>query len=506
MAESIKLFTHPEYDAKVGDWITARDLYEGNHEVLTSEKYLWPHHIERGQGVRLFQARGQRTRYLNLSEILCSIWVSQFYKSDPDLAEVEPLFDVNIKDVDGAGTSLGTFIQEDITLSFLNFGKVIALVQASAIEGTTAAEVERQGARPFVQLISPLALKDWAVETQDPKRMGRYNFIRFEEIVILPRVSPEEPVKRVCRSQAHAVIGGAYTVTIYECELDDHGNLKCDSNKNPAWEKVSESVVSRVRGDALTEIPVVIYETEAWLKDANQESIRYHNLRSRKDNIEHFQMYQEVFYKLRDPENTTRINALGEGARTVLGIDEDMGAIAPVDASGWADTLTDALLTTFRVGLNQARSLPMDSKAGQSSDSIGAEREHTTALVKSTIGELEDIINQIVQIWASFTNGAKEFEGKIKLSRNVEIRSADDAITQFQALEADMRKVPIWIKTELKKWANKFGYTEDEAGEIVKAIESTSFTPQTSFTENRQSLITNALNGVNGEQRNGAGI
>lgn len=452
------LYYHPDYLQRQADWIKARDLYEGRHDVLTRSEYLWYHQIEKNSSDptarEIRRSREERTRYLNFSEILISLLTSLFFKQSPRPDEdLRKLLEATNSEnnIDGFGTNLNSFIKDKVLGSLLNYGKVIILVDSFPVQATSLADQVDKKIRPYMELIQPLKAMDWSREALDSSRIGEWNFFRYEFEGVLPRVrANQEPQIRRFSHELY-VEGGNYTITQYYVDLDknfrvipDHWDAK---NVSAEWQG-GES-----KSTDFNHIPISIYESESWLKDANEEALRYYNIRSNRDNIIYQQGYQDKYIVGVDATDRARVQAISEYVTKFLPENGNAFAIEPVDPIAYEKAEKEAISNIFKVGLNRLSSLPEDSRESPSSESIDKQNEFTFALIQSELTEIEDVVNNAFKDFAEFY-GVSNFEGKIEIDREISEEDFDQFRNTWFAFKDLFIKYPE-IEPEIAKKALK---------------------------------------------------
>lgn len=476
------LYTHPEYRQNQEDWILARDLYEGDHNTLVS-KYLWYHAIEQiandPQSSKLRTLREQRTRYLNISEILISIWQSIFFREPvrPN-KEFKALLDEHDgeENIDGKGTSLDSFAKNHVLVSALNFGKTIIVVDSFPIQPRNLAEQRTLGIRPYMELISPLDAPDWSEETGDPARLGNFNFFRYQFCGVMPRSRPDQEPK--ARRYSYALIqnGNSYEAQVNYVDVD--ANFQAvkehwDVEKNTeAWQDGGTFPGPAEVGS----IPVVVIGGESWTYDANQESLRFFNLRSTKDNILLQQGYQDKYLKGISPDEAGKYaKAFNEYAYKVLPENGDAFAIEPVSVASYESAEQEAIRNAFKVGTNKLHSLPSDSKESPGAEAQAKDSELTYALVQSTITEVENGLNRAVKYYGEFA-GKKDFQGRVELCKNVTPESFSEFVTIHSVFRDLLSKVPGYDQETARKAIKRARFDSEKEAELLKAIDSVDIT------------------------------
>lgn len=480
------LYNHPDYLQKQPNWIKARDLYEGRHEVLTRGEYLWYHQIERNTGdptaSNIRRSREERTRYLNFSEILISLLTSLFFKNSPrpdnDLSKLLEQTDA-ASNIDGFGTNLESFIKDNVLSSLLNYGKVVILVDSFPLQPANLGEQIDRKIRPYMELIEPLKAMDWGRESLDSERLGEWNFFRYEFEGVLPRKrASDEPQLRRYSHELY-LDAGRYAIQEYYVGLDKNFNVTPEH-----WDNKSQSaewITGDIRATDFDHIPISVYESESWLKDANEESLRYFNIRSNRDNIIYQQGYQDKYVTNIDPTDVKRIRAVSEYVTKLLPENSNAFAIEPVDPIAYEKAEREAISNVFKVGLNRLRDLPIDSRESQSSESVDKQNEFTFALIQSELSEIENVVNDALRDFAAFY-GASDFEGKIGIEREISEEDFDqfrntwfafkDLFTQYPEIQPEIAKKALKkLKIEKEKEQELMQLIGDK--EIIQETEET---------------------------------
>lgn len=445
---SVTLFEHPDYSELAKHWTVYRDLYEGKHDILIAPQYLWYHQQELisdpdGYSAQIRRVRAERTRYLNIPEIIVSLWTSYFFKEEPmlDDATTELLAEDDAEDnIDGKGTSLFGFIKDGILKNYLIYGKPIVLVDAFPGEVRSEGERRNLGLRPYMELLNPIAVMDWSFEENDPKRLGLLNMLRHEYQIIRPRFQSTKP-ETVRYSDTLSVEGGKYTVYRDMMGSDENQSL-VKSSDGTVWER--EDVIET----GLTEIPVSMIEAESWIKDVCQETLRVYNLRSSKDNIEYYQAYQKIF--VTGVTTQEQQKALSENIVALLPAGATWGSIEPVDTSSLERSIQQGIDNAFKVGLNLGRQLPADSRAGQSEGAQSEEKTNSYMLVESALDDIETLVNDCMEDYAAF-KGRSDWEGHIELSRDIGEKNFDEFIQLWQSFSDALRGSEIVKRAALQK-------------------------------------------------------
>lgn len=474
MADPIKLFNHPTYKSNKPDWIRYRDCYEGNHETLVSDVYLWKHHIEsktdpNGTGQLLRNGRELRSRYLNIPEIIVSIWKSFFFRKAPRIPEstLKYLGDA-INDIDGNGTSLHSFLKDDVLESLLVYGYVYILADAFNVRAANLAEEMAVGARPYLGVLPPLSVVDWQ-KSAEPATLNEYEALRYEYKLVEPRSDLTSKPKTQRYSKILSLNkAGQYEIQKYKAKETEPGKV----NNATDWETDGTPIIT-----TLKKIPVSSIESESWIHDVCEETLRHFNLRSSKDNILHQQGYTRAFLIGVDPENQNQIQAINEYVMPIIKKGGDIKWMPPTDVSGLDAAEKDAAITAFKQGLNLLRHVPADSGIAQSAETITAEKDERLAVIESTIDELETLINHALGNFAAFQN--QELPENIELNRDISEQSLEEFAQVYDSFSHLFSKSEVIEKEVAKKAVSKLKLGKEGTKSALEALEEVSFSAAT---------------------------
>ncbi len=491
---------HPDYICNKDAWKIYRDLYEGKRECITSADYLWytslerkspPSLVEQKKILNIRYDREIRTRYLNIPEIIVSIWQSMFFRQEPVLDTVALDFFEQIpsKDnIDGSGKSLYTFIKDCVAQNLCVFGKAIILADAFGSTAKNKSQETELGLRPFLESLDPLCVPDWEIETGDSKRIGKYNMLRHEYDLVMPRNGDASAQPRLIRySELHTTDGKQHTITRYTTEVDQTGQYKTvdKDTKQAIWKQDGETLIT-----GLIEIPVTVIKSESWIKDACEETLRHYNLRSVKDSIEFNQGFQRVWIKGVDTSNPDAISALSEYVIGALPENGSVEVVDPVSTSEMKESINQALENAFKVGLNQQRRLPATSNQAQTAEAQTEEKDPTIALIESQIDELETAINDALVNFAAFA-GVKDFQGRITLVKDVRREDLNTWLQLWTTFRDDFDKIPSVKKAALKKALGKLDLENEE--ELYNDLEAANLNVNNS--DQRARILSTIANG-----------
>lgn len=477
---AIKFNEHPEYEKNEESWETYRDLYEGDHQKLISQKYLWPHELEYSNqaastdpstgtvetaGAKIRRIRAQRSRYFNLFEPVISTWISMALSKPMRFdEELSDMLGTDIDNIDGNETSLANFIMGPFALSYFRDGKAIVLVDAPENTAASRAEEAASGFRPYLEVLDVLEVKDWQLSST---RRGQLDWIRYEYEVIKPRESAEQEPEECeyCKVLRFNEATGIVEVAIYE-----------EDEKTEEWKTVSDFQPL----DGLTELPIsMTFNNVSWVRDVSELQLVLFNLMSAYYNQLNTQAFQRVFVSgdLQDKH----LISISEYAVSVLPQEAKPYVIEPSNT----DALTAAIGSTvdqlYRVAFNRTRGVAMDSKEAPGAATLKEMSTELIALLIHAVGELETAINQALKHYAIFKLGAergRNFNGRVTLSRDITAEDINLQIQMFLAYRDEIRNIQSWRKAHLRKVAVSMGYNNDERQEILKDIDNLEPLPQ----------------------------
>lgn len=500
-ANGIQLYRNPDYARQYPNWKRYSDLYYGDYRTMRGADYLWYHKIESlndADSRRLRASREQRTRYLNLPEINVSLWQSLLFRDEPILdAEALKNLDGAEHDIDGNGNSFTTWLRDYACRDYLVFGNVIALTDAFPFVAASKKQEQTLGLRPFVELLSPLNVVDWGIEAGDPKRVGKYNFLRHEYDVTLPRTRSRE-APRVRRQSAELMLdGGVYTLQMYSgptYEADKSGSLKPLSiDASSPWSLDGAPVATKLK-----ELPLTVINSVTWIDGVCEETLRHYNIRSNKDNILYNQGFDQIFIKGISANDMPAFNAaMNEYTKIFLPENGDAFKLDATEVAAYERAEAQALDAVFKVGLNQLHSLPGDSKIIAAADSQNAQKDNTYATIEASIEQLETFANDILVRFEEFKTGGKRPPGKIDFCDNVSDQNITDFMTVWAGFRDMFRGIEEIEKPAAKIAVEKLGFNEKELKLAQEAIDRASFgqANQQQIAGRRADAVATALNG-----------
>jgi hypothetical protein len=168
-------YTHPDYDANVKKWEKYIDLYCA-HEIYN---YIYKHPRETTES---WEARVGRAYLYNYASSVVDLFVSYLFSvnivreetSDENMkSEIQTV----LSDADMKGTTYDVFIRTAATFAQV-MGWVGVLVDAPSIDtDNLLSERDRKdkGIRPFLKMILPMHLLDWAIDD-----FGKFLWVKIE--------------------------------------------------------------------------------------------------------------------------------------------------------------------------------------------------------------------------------------------------------------------------------------------------------------------------------------
>ena len=441
---------HPVYAAQKSKWETYRDLFEGDHDVLISGKYLWYHELELSEevpeganeavGVKIRRIRAQRSRYMNMTEPVVSNLISMAFSKpfEPD-DKVKELLGDAIDNIDGEGMSLVNFITEKIAVAYFRDGQPIVLVDAGTNTAETRGKEVENGFRPFVELLDVLSVPDWQFATTGNK--AQYKSLRHEYEVIEERNNLREVPKAVKYCKEYSV-GKVEVFT---------------KNDKEEW-KFKEDIIPTAPVGVWKEVPIsTIRANESWIKDVSEPQMVLFNLMSAHFNQLNTQAFQRIFVAGLDNKSSIAISEYA-----VSGI--PLAAVPHVIEPSSCEALLSAIGLTqdwiAKVAFNRTRSLAADSKESPSDDTIAEMNVELIKLLKVALEQIETLVNQMLRHFAMFKYGPEKgatFDGKVTFSKDIDTKAVSQRLEMFAIYRDEIRKVLEWRKAELKRGRRRDG-------------------------------------------------
>ncbi len=424
-----------------------------------------------GAGLKLRNIRAKRSRYLNLTESVVSRWLSFLFRREPNIPEsLKTILGKEIYDIDGKGTSLETFIRENIGGHYVLYGRPTVLVDTAAVQAATLADAKREGARPFLEMLNPLEVVDWEM-TEDISRVGQFKFLRTEFDLVEPRTTYTQKPTKARYSKAFIYEGGAEVQRLYKLNRSDK-NL--DSNE---WEQQGPDLII-----PNTRLPISQVQCDSFVKDASEMQLLVFNTMSAESSALNAQAFQRVFIagNLKESQkmmlNEYLINFLPENA--------SVQTVEPFNSAPLQQARDAFIEMTFKVAFNQLNTVSADSKAMPGAETRREMKDEFVALVQTSLSEIEDLVNRAMADYVFKKNGS-EYTDRITFDKQITEDDIDREIAIWQAHVDDFKKIPTLHKGIIAKHAKYFGLPDEE--KIVEEIESASLESNTQDLQQQRS-------------------
>jgi hypothetical protein len=475
-SSAVKFYEHPQYCKWKDKWETYRDLFEGDHEVLVTPKYLWPYELESseepatgrnpltgapwtiGQKVRLLRTR--RSRYLNLFEPIVSTWISMaFSKPLVITPKVRDMFgDAELNDVDGERTSLENFIKNKIALAYFRDGTPYVFVDAPGSpdgESQFANKLKEReaGFRPFMEMLGVLDVPDWQLATEGP-RAGKLDALRYSYRAIAPRrrLTEEPKLADYCKL-LEVTPDGRYVQTVYRLEGDN-------------W--VVEKQLPVTGWD---EIPVATVEgNEPWVKEIAELQLLLHNYISGWSNLINASCFQKVFFVIPGATENHKV-AVSEYAYPILPDGSDVKSVNSADVTAHTEAIAWTVNQMYRVAFNRTRGLSDNSLEAPGADTLREMNAELADLLKVALVEIEGVANQAINFYARF-KGQADFQSDLKFDTDLSPEDMTALSEMFLTYRDEIRKILAWRKAHLKKVALKEKFDDEDTKAILKEIDA----------------------------------
>lgn len=447
----MKLYNHPEYDAKLEKYIEARDLYQGEQKILKSQKYLWPHELElqsQGQGIRAI--REQRSAYTNFVEPIISLWTSLFFKKDPileDEATIRVLGE-DLENIDGKGASLNTFIQDKILINSMLYG--MPIIQVSALGDRPAnlgIESQSKKYKPIAEIISPIDFVDWAIEVNKPESLNKLKFCRYEYKEEQLRETAQDPIQYIEKSLEYRIN-----------QTDNLEKIKYVKKKKDGKDTNEWEVESSQEFTDWQEIPIVLSINISWIKDLVPHVLKYFNLESVIDNICLYQAHQRIF--LIGDLSKTQVVAATEYCYSNLPQGSTIETIEPTNTQAVEARLGQVLNNIFRIAYNQTRMMSQDSNAVQSSDTIKQEKEGVYNLISAQAKYYEKLVNDMLVLMAKYKG--QDIKPNFRFNIDANDINIDAFIKLIALFKDELSKIPNARKQLISKVLSDVGVDSNE--------------------------------------------
>jgi hypothetical protein len=451
---------HPSYAEKAEDWKVYRDLFEGKHSTL-AEQYLILHRIEKSAlegSVALLQTRRERSFYTNHASRIFKRYTGLLFQNGIQLDdETIRLFDEYgaQEDIDGQGNSLEEFIKRSLFKDRFLYGQCYLLTDSTKAEPKerTKAQRKAENIRPFWKMLSPLAVKDWQFYQGGPE-MGKLQGVRAEFAEMQQRATLEEAGKIIEGYYLYQMIDSTYVVSRY---------IKVGDTKESKLVLDESFPIS-----GIDKLPIAtIKEIDSYLKDVEPHTRKVYNLDSNISNILHHQGYQDRAL-IGNIEKKT-VLAQGEFVNNIFPVGTEIVVTEPVYPQGSMEERNRAEGEVWKTAFHLTRMMPADSKDGEAADTLDKQREDLKAFIVTELQSIENLLNKGLQHFAMFA-GEPSFQGKITLDKNVDLTNFAEELQAEIAYAEDIKQVPTWRKSVLKKRAREMQVENIE--EIEKEIDA----------------------------------
>jgi len=436
---------HPSYDEKAKYWKIYKDLFEGKHDVLADE-YLILHRIEKSQlqgSVDLLQTRKERSFYTNHASRIFKRYTGLLFQNGIQLdEETERLFDEYgaQEDIDGQGNSLEEFVKRSLFKDRFLYGQCYLLTDATKAEPRERTKQQRkaENIRPFWKMLSPLAVKDWQYYQSGPD-MGKLQGVRAEFVEMQPRATLEEAGKVIEGYYLYQMLENTYVVSRY---------IKVGDTKESKL--VLDESFPIVGIDTL---PIAtIKKIDSYLKDVEPHTRKVYNLDSNISNILHHQGYQDRAL-IGNIEKKT-VLAAGEFVNNIFPIGTEIVVTEPVYPQGSMEERNRAEGEVWKTAFHLTRMTPGESRDTESAETLDKQREDLKTFIVTELQSIENLLNKGLQHFAMFA-GEQNFEGKISLDKNVDLMDFEEELQAEIAYAEDIKRIPTWRKSVLKKRARE---------------------------------------------------
>jgi len=450
MTDPIELYCHPDYLRQERRLTMYFDLYQGDHDVLTrGDTYIPFHEYERNKknGAAFRKARMARTRVLNLVEPVVSVWTSVIFGEEPVMdQETLDLYGDAIKNVDGRGSSLLTFLRDELAVCRFRDGRVAVLTDAYPFAGQTLAD--QVDLRAFHQILPALAVKDWQLSDT-----GSYRMVRWEYQAVEPRESlTQEPAENTYSRVLALTASG---VESRRFKLAQGGR----------WEEAGPAAVIK----NFTELPVAAVPFgESWVKDVCEQQIEVLNHTSNLNNQLHAQGYDRTVFIGDVGQETER--AWHEFSGVVVPPGTQVQNLPAADVSNLRQRLLDCKGDLFKVAFNRIAGLAEDSKVGQAVETLREQKDEMIRLVVSQVEEFENVANKMARDWAVYV-GNTAFNGRVTFNRDISTEDIEKVIDLYAVFKQDIDKNLPAKKGLMKKVIARFDLPEELEEEALAEVD-----------------------------------
>lgn len=448
----IKLYNAPEYDAAYPEYKKNSELFEGDHSVMTSAKYLPLHSLEEDISVdganKARKTREALSRYTNFPKRAFRRYKSIIFQIDPVFDEEAQAFleEHGLYDnIDGKGTNIISFIKNELFKNKFIYGDSFLL--------TTS-----QNDSPIWDSLTALNVKDYSVTN------GKLSLFRYEYPVIEPRTSSTEKPKEMIYSDEFILEGETVKLNRYKKEKKQ-GQI---TGQNNAWEKdISDQVIT-----GFTEIPIAFSFGDSFITDASNDILEYHNIKSSLMN----QLYHQAFDRTIIAGNVDKDQIFAFSAYSVTIIRSTDGNqptitnIPAADTTALRTQLAESGQNVLKSFYHYTRSIANDSGVGESAESQEAAKEDLLNVIKTEVADLERQSNQGLQHLATQA-GVTNFNGTVTFNKKFNVIDLQAEINQELAyLGIAERRSQTLYKSILKKGVKRLNLENEP--KIIEEIDA----------------------------------
>lgn len=456
----MKLIEHKEYQKKAENYLRYNELYDGEHEILSSKKYLPYYNVEMSanlqkdkdgnpvnniSGQSLRKTRESLSRYTNFCTKIFRKYKSIIFKNDPDWSEVDRMFK-DVDSVDGMDKHLIDFIKDCVFERRFIDGDVFILI--TAYEGSD---------EPFFKIIPAISVKDWQFSD------NQLSLFRYEYEVEKPRSSSQEEQKIIKYSDEYSVIENSVILTRYINKSD----------KEDAQDWVIDDQITL---DNFEEIPIAYSMGKSFISEFENGVLDYHMQKSSHRNSTYHQGTQKIF--VTGNVSAKSIIAMGESTVSILSSDDgtipNVTSIDPINPQAIESAMHMANAEVLSSAFHMTRILPTDSKQIQSADTLEAQKEELLEVIIAEVNQIERLVNKAIDLYWQFLGQPSGLNGEVQFDKDISIKDLDFQLRDELAYLDEIRKSAVWYKTHMKRVALRQDYENED--EVIADIEANSET------------------------------
>ena len=351
------------------------------------------------------------------------------------------------------------------------------LAEAFNISARNQNEQSAYGLRPYLEIVDPLSLQDWQIETDDAARRGHFNFVRLEYKALEKRQAATEQPTEYYYSRVLQKTASGFESQLYK------GPKASEYKGHDSSFKLVDTV-----GVNLPEITIARVLDDGWISDIAPLALQHHNTQSALDNVLLYQAYQRIIASGKFDAGDGLV--MHEGTVTLLPPDMSVTIVPPTNTSSLENRKTQIMADMFRIAFSQTRTASDDGKAIQSAETQRESKEEFLSTLQSAAVEIEQLVNESLanyMLYKSKTN----YEANIKIDTNITIDDLDQQINAMAAFWEDIKQHPTWYKESLKLVQRLQGLEDDT--EITKEIDQLERQDEQqnsrSFRENLEGLV-----------------